>query len=161
MRTHTAVALVAVAALVLYRFIASFLQARYHARRAKQLGCGSIPGLGDDGPFGLVTVYRLIKADRAKRVPDFVAERFNIMSKRCGRNVTTISTRAPGANNLLTIEPRNIQAILATQFKDFELGKSRIDNFRPLLGNGIVRRSRSFPLLACIGWLSGRGLFSR
>lgn len=36
-----------------------------------------------------------------------------------------------------TIEPLNIQAILATKFHDFDLGPSRHDNFQAMLGNGI------------------------
>lgn len=36
-----------------------------------------------------------------------------------------------------TIEPRNVQAILATKFKDFELGDNRKKSFEPLLGQGI------------------------
>jgi len=37
-----------------------------------------------------------------------------------------------------TIEPENIQAILAKQFKEFGLGETRNANFNPLLGHGIV-----------------------
>ncbi|USP73415.1 translation initiation factor if-2 [Curvularia clavata] len=42
-----------------------------------------------------------------------------------------------GVEGIFTIEPKNIQAILATQFKDFGLGKVRNRNFSPLLGHGI------------------------
>ena len=40
---------------------------------------------------------------------------------------------------ILTPHPdeKNIQAILATQFKDFDIGPKRRNNFMPLLGNGI------------------------
>ncbi|KAG9731232.1 cytochrome P450, partial [Aureobasidium melanogenum] len=36
-----------------------------------------------------------------------------------------------------TSDPKNIQALLATQFKDFGLGSARIGNFGPLMGDGI------------------------
>lgn len=36
-----------------------------------------------------------------------------------------------------TAEPENIQALLATQFHDFDLGPARKSNFHDLLGNGI------------------------
>lgn len=42
-----------------------------------------------------------------------------------------------GKTAFFTTEPRNIQAILATQFKDFGLGDARNNNFFPLLGHGI------------------------
>jgi len=37
----------------------------------------------------------------------------------------------------VTVDPKNIQAVLATQFHDFSLGQTRRGNFFPLLGNGI------------------------
>ena len=38
---------------------------------------------------------------------------------------------------ILTIDPRNVQAVLSTNFKDFQLGDPRRQSFFPLLGNGI------------------------
>ena len=43
-----------------------------------------------------------------------------------------------GSPTTFTIDPKNIQAVLATQFKDFGLGDMRNGNFNPLLGHGIV-----------------------
>jgi hypothetical protein len=42
-----------------------------------------------------------------------------------------------GTDMYATVDPKNIQAILATQFNDFSLGPSRRGSFWPLLGNGI------------------------
>jgi len=42
-----------------------------------------------------------------------------------------------GTTAYVTFEPKNIQAILATQFPDFEIGSLRRSNFFPMLGNGI------------------------
>ncbi|KAK6534864.1 Protein kinase alk2 [Arthrobotrys megalospora] len=42
-----------------------------------------------------------------------------------------------GARTIITREPRNIQALLATQFKDFAIGPRKYKAFSPLLGNGI------------------------
>lgn len=36
-----------------------------------------------------------------------------------------------------TVDPENIKAILATQFKDFELGPLRAGSMGPLLGHGV------------------------
>lgn len=43
---------------------------------------------------------------------------------------------------VITIEPENIQALLATKFNDFELGKARRENFSDVLGNGIFTAER-------------------
>ena len=37
----------------------------------------------------------------------------------------------------MTVDPQNIQAILATQFKDFSLGPIRSGSFEPFIGHGI------------------------
>ncbi|KAA8894617.1 hypothetical protein FN846DRAFT_912690 [Sphaerosporella brunnea] len=42
-----------------------------------------------------------------------------------------------GEEIVFTIEPRNIQAVLATKFKDFSLGNLRKEAFLELLGDGI------------------------
>ncbi len=42
-----------------------------------------------------------------------------------------------GEQVIHTAEPRNVQAILATKFNDFEIGKRRHRQFGPLLGHGI------------------------
>lgn len=42
-----------------------------------------------------------------------------------------------GRQFTMTAEPENIQAILATKFADFELGKFRRDTLEPLIGHGI------------------------
>lgn len=50
---------------------------------------------------------------------------------------TTQRTQFEGTTSLLTVEPANVQAMLATQFKDFKLGTMRINQFYPLLGSSI------------------------
>ncbi|EKG12102.1 Cytochrome P450 [Macrophomina phaseolina MS6] len=79
----------------------------------------------------------LLKADKEKRLPDYSQERVEHISEREGRLVTTMQNTIAGEDSFFTIEPRNIQAILATQFKDFDFGPRRNGNFRPLLGHGI------------------------
>jgi hypothetical protein len=37
-----------------------------------------------------------------------------------------------GKTTIMTPHPRNMQAIYATQFKDFELGETRNESFKPL-----------------------------
>ncbi|KAL1599827.1 hypothetical protein SLS60_007632 [Paraconiothyrium brasiliense] len=62
---------------------------------------------------------------------------FDDTSLRVKRKVYTYETKILGDKVLFTCDPRNIQAILATKFKDFELGQVRTGSFAPLLGHGI------------------------
>lgn len=51
---------------------------------------------------------------------------------------STVQLRAFDGNTLLsTIEPANVQALLATQFKDFGTGSRRYNCFSPVLGHSI------------------------
>ncbi|KAF2095752.1 cytochrome P450 [Rhizodiscina lignyota] len=54
-----------------------------------------------------------------------------------GRPVHTSQSRIINSIVYTTTEPKNIQALLATQFQDFSLGPARHGTFAPLLGNGI------------------------
>lgn len=51
-----------------------------------------------------------------------------------------------------TAEPANLQAMLATQFKDFETGKRRADMFQPLIGKTVFSSDGEF-------WEHSRALF--
>jgi cytochrome P450 len=46
-----------------------------------------------------------------------------------------------GERNVLTVDPRNVQAILASNFGTFDLGPQRAAAFWPMLGNGIFSQS--------------------
>lgn len=60
------------------------------------------------------------------------------MSTREKRMVTTFRIRQMGSEIVFTCDPQNVQAMLATKFKDFELGPGRRHTLLPLLGAGIV-----------------------
>ncbi|KAJ5594074.1 n-alkane-inducible cytochrome P450 [Penicillium hispanicum] len=49
----------------------------------------------------------------------------------------TFKAKTAGQTTIFTIEPKNVQAVLAIKFKDFDLGDNRNTSFRPLLGHGI------------------------
>ena len=49
----------------------------------------------------------------------------------------TFENKFLGINSIVTRDPVNVQAILATQFKDFDHGLQRYKAFSPLLGDGI------------------------
>lgn len=57
-----------------------------------------------------------------------------------------------GTRILQKVEPANIQAILATQFKDFELGRRRYNQFKVFLGKSIFSSDGAF-------WEHSRAMF--
>ncbi|KAK8080114.1 hypothetical protein PG997_007932 [Apiospora hydei] len=81
--------------------------------------------------MGLDIVRNGLMADRDQRMPEYVTARFAAMGRYTWRmNVL-------GSSNFITAEPRNIQAILATQFDDFKLGDVRTTNLKLFLGRSI------------------------
>lgn len=128
----------AIAAYFIYSVITHIATSRRRARKARELGCKPVPRLNLNDPLGINNVRMLLKADKEKRLPEYSEERMALISEREGRRVTTLQNTIAAEMSFFTIEPKNIQAILATQFKDFELGERRNGNFKPLLGHGIV-----------------------
>lgn len=115
-----------------YRLFSSFLTSRRHARNAARLGCKLPPARPYNLPLGVDLVRRVMKADQEKRVLDMFIDVYNELG--CPG-----TWRQPNwtTENIVTVDPKNIQAILATQFNDFAIGKERRSNFFPMLGNGI------------------------
>ncbi|KAI6895574.1 cytochrome P450 [Hortaea werneckii] len=69
------------------------------------------------------------------------------------RDASTVkSTTLDGSRLILTTEPSNLQAMLATQFKEFETGRMRFLQMGPLLGKSIFTSDGSF-------WEHSRALF--
>ncbi|KAI6352065.1 alanine transaminase alt2 [Pyricularia grisea] len=98
---------------------------------ARRLNCGSVPKEPSRWPLGIDTVLRGLQADKNQQMPDYVASRFAAM----GRHTWRISVL--GTSNIITAEPRNVQALLATQFDDFCMGNARTTNLKILLGRSI------------------------
>lgn len=82
-------------------------------------------------PFGLDRYLTLLDSVDRQAAPEWNRSVHERQQKH------TFTVNMLGMNNIMTREPRNIQAILATQFKDFSLGPARYCSFFPLLGNGI------------------------
>lgn len=102
-----------------------------HARKARALGCGNVPLEPTGWPLGLDMVRAGLAADRDQRTPDFVTDRFHTMGRY------TFRIRILGTSNLITAEPRNVQAVLASQFGDFAMGRARKTNLKMILGRSI------------------------
>lgn len=127
------------AAAVVLQIIRSLINSWQHARKARELGCGSLPRYPCADPFGIGNLKDSLAADKASSLPALSEQRVQKISDIENRNVTTFIIRNLGRDLYFTIDPKNIQAVLATQFKDFELGELRRRSVHPLLGTGIVR----------------------
>lgn len=139
MQSYVAVGLWASVAFLLYKIACNILSSRRHARAARELGCKLPDKIQCRDPIGVENILNLLKADKECRFPQFLKDRSDAHCAREGRLVTTWRQNVLGSINFHTVDPENVKALLATQFKDFGLGSARNDNFFPLLGKGIVR----------------------
>lgn len=130
---QTIIALVgALLAFTAYRLINSYLADRRAAAEARNRGCKDPPLLPIRWPLGIDHIRRMLQADKEKRFPDLIIRLFEEMG------VDTYRGKSMSASvDYFTCDPKNIQALLATQFDDFEIGSRRALNFEPLFGAGI------------------------
>lgn len=106
----------------------STLRARYFADRH---GCKELRKAPQKDPlFGVDAFLDGEKATREKRFLRYLAEHFEIHG-------STFQWNLMGDCLIFTNEPKNIQAILATKFSDFDIGKTRQDVTKPFWGIGI------------------------
>ncbi|GME52339.1 Cytochrome p450 family protein [Neofusicoccum parvum] len=127
----------AVIALFIFKAISYVVTKRRHSLKARELNCKPVPKYSPGDPFGMNNLRLILKADGEHRLPEHMRDRVYAVSEREGRFVTTFQDVVFGQTNIFTCEPRNVQAVLATQFRDFELGSARNGNFEPMLGHGI------------------------
>ncbi|CCD55835.1 similar to cytochrome P450 alkane hydroxylase [Botrytis cinerea T4] len=81
-------------------------------------------------PFGLDIVKSALEADRKKLYPV-------LLQRNVERFGTTWKYTLMNTSSVFTADPKNLKAVLATQFEDFDLGPMRIGAFWPMLGKGI------------------------
>ena len=116
---------------VAYWLIFSIWSNRRHAKRAAQLSCKPPAKRQHRLPLGVDFVWQLVEADKAQMLPNYFHQVYTQMGKE------TWTQLALGTDLMVTVEPENIKALLATQFSDFEIGPQRRGNFFPAFGNGI------------------------
>ncbi|KFZ20445.1 hypothetical protein V501_00147 [Pseudogymnoascus sp. VKM F-4519 (FW-2642)] len=119
--------------LLLLAFAALYLGIRIvhsynHRHLASALSCKPVRD-APSGPFGLVALYRMTQAAKSKSWLPWFESEFR-------KHGTTFRRPLMGRNLIMTCEPENIKALLATQFADFGLG-TRYQYLFPLLGDGI------------------------
>ncbi|KAE8151466.1 cytochrome P450 [Aspergillus avenaceus] len=130
------VAYVATAAIIL-QILRLVFASLYNSRKARIRGCGKVPVYPGKDPLGIHNAKQALDAFHNKVWPALEEDRVRIISEQENRYVSTYLLRNLGRNHIVTNDPKNIQAMLATQFKEFELGEGRIRGVHQLLGSGI------------------------
>lgn len=105
--------------------------------KAKETGATDAPLVPNAGFGGFKNLKALMNADKEQMFPDLLVERERMMSELHGREVSTFKNYVMFQYTYFTSDPKNIQAMLATQFNDFGLGPARIGNMGATLGSGI------------------------
>lgn len=124
------------------KIFSSLLRSYKNRQFAKAHGC--LPAPYAPSPYlGFGTWWQVIQAARASRHVQYITARY--------QHGITWQGKIAGAPAIGTIDPENIKAILATSFKDFDLGPGRRKSFFPLLGDGIFT-------LDGAGWEHSRAL---
>lgn len=136
MRTWFVPALVALA--VAGRLLLFVYSTWRHARKARSLGCEEAAFYTSHDAFGISTLFETLGAAKDKLLPPLAEKCIAFLSRQYDRYVSTFRLRQAGRENLFTADPKNIQAMLATQFNDFCLGDMRRNVAEPVVGHGIV-----------------------
>lgn len=171
------------ASYALYCIASAFYTSRRNAAKARALKCEEPPLEKNRWPLGIDNLLRALAADRAQQFPVDLIKRFDDLGTNtyryqvlgglllsslwsipffarferralCFVDTITDTNFRPGARNIRTADPKNIQAILANKFADFgkhphaiprrpdtdmprDIGPTRRGNFLPMLGDGI------------------------
>jgi hypothetical protein len=119
-------------AFVAYKLLSAIALRFQNASNAKKLGCKPAPEQPSPDPLGIKNVLDIMKANDNGVLLEHFKGRFDLVSKVEGRTVLTFDAHLLRDHFYITCDPKNVQAILATQFKEFELGPIRFGTFSPL-----------------------------
>ncbi|KIW07572.1 uncharacterized protein PV09_01527 [Verruconis gallopava] len=136
-------------AYVVYGFVLSWYTEYRFRQFARLNGCEDPVRNLNKLPWGIDGLYRVITAVSHGEdiLDDLVIPAFRALNA-----YTTEGTGLFGQKMTTTIEPRNIQALLATNFKDFGTGERRSKQFGALLGYNIFTSDGEF-------WAHSRAMF--
>ncbi|KAH8880931.1 cytochrome P450 [Thozetella sp. PMI_491] len=133
---HAGVVATAFLAGLAWLLLRGFWSSWQRQKEANRLGCRPPPRLRAKWPFGLDLMWKSIVADREMRMPETLR---GLYAEAGGPPLTAF--RLANTEALFTCDEEVIQAILAKQFDDFEIGVERRDAFFPFLGDGIFTQN--------------------
>ncbi|KAK4163350.1 putative cytochrome P450 [Cladorrhinum sp. PSN259] len=110
------------------------LLAKEHALKAAELKCSPAPRMPSKGFLGFGRLIESIKATNDDEGPQYVVE---AIDSEMGRDVHTVIVPIADYELIVTRDPANVQAMLATKSSDWDVGEARNDSWRPLFGDGV------------------------
>lgn len=117
------------------------------AAKARSAGCQPAPLFRPWDVFGIQNFKIEINGMKTNRLSNAFLFRKKEMSAKVGRDCKTFRIKyPPGETWFYTFDPRNLQALLATQFRDFQQPAAKVGALKALLGPGIV--SSLIPVVA-------------
>lgn len=114
----------------IYKLIRSLLLTHHNNLTATRLNCLPPRIQPNTLPLGLDHILSALSSIKTKTFPTYLLTRSSTLP-------LTFSTSILGTSRLFTADIPNIQALLASQFEDFDLGELRRKNAHPFLGKGI------------------------
>ncbi len=104
----------------------------------RNLGCKQPPSLPQRDPFfGLDLVLQLFRTLKENRRNMSMKEQFEVYGH-------TFQSKPFGTTMVFTIEPRNLQAVFATDFANWGVQPMRLYGFEPFVGKGIMCSDGAF-----------------
>ena len=126
-----------IAALVV-RYIYQTIQTAAEKRRISiesiRRGCSPCRIMAKKGFMGFGRLIESVKATKAGFGPQYVVKSID---EEMGKDVHTCIVPMSDYELIVTRDPANVQAMLATQSSDWDVGMHRNDSWRPLFGNGV------------------------
>ncbi|RDW67514.1 hypothetical protein BP6252_08910 [Coleophoma cylindrospora] len=108
------------------------------AAKAKSLGCQPAPLFRPWDVLGVQNFKIELNGMKTNRLSNAFLDRKKEISAKIGRDCKTFRIKyPPGETWFYTFDPKNLQAVLATQFQDFQQPAARVGAFEALLGLGI------------------------
>jgi len=117
---------------ILYRIVKYAVRLHRCNMIIRKNGCKRIPSYPHRDPiFSLDLFFKNSKPSKTGKFLQRFEERYLSL------NAWTFSQLLLGVEMINTAEPQNIKALLATQFREFELAGRRKAAFQPVFGHGI------------------------
>lgn len=130
-----------VVAFLFHRLIQSIQARQRRAALATQWKCSTCIKLPLSDPLGLSNAREMLASIKKHQLHDLMRQHFKTVSKIARRSLHTFETTLAMQNMWISCDPENVQAILATQFKDSGLGSIRLGVLRPLYVSEILLSS--------------------
>ena len=104
---------------------------------AQRRGCGTLPEVGSNGPFGAFVLFKIFKALYHRTN----SESFVKWSDSTGKQIHTCIYDRMGDELILTRDPENLKAICVSQVNDWDFGTDRMTILEPLIGTGVLNNA--------------------